>query len=177
MDEWLSEPDNRKIELCFESEIDDGRHFIWGRPVYEIEQNEENLARYGGPMPWPPLPYVDDLGNELGNDDLHFDHERLIEERVADFFLFKKDDESRVRQLWAIENWKKWEKECKENGSDPYEHVDCYYTEDADYTRDVIPYTLIHAVREMIKPKGYWNRLILLEFHEDKQHSLHNAWK
>ena len=41
-----------------EDSRDDGYNYLWGLPIDcdKIEQNEDNISRYGGPMPWPPLP-------------------------------------------------------------------------------------------------------------------------
>ena len=117
--------DQKDYEVVFESDKDDCESFIWGRPIYDIEQNEENYARYGGPMPWPPFP-TEDLENQGGWDitGLHFDYKRLCEERIKGFMLFRIEDAAHVRQFWAIENWIKWCEECEAKGINPYRHYD-----------------------------------------------------
>ena len=119
--------DEEDRELVFESPIDDCENFIWGRPIHKIEQNEENYARYGGPMPWPPYPIEDLEDTNWQINGLHFDWQRLVEERIRGFMLSKFEDASHVRQLWAIENWNKWCEECDEKGIDRFRHYDELY--------------------------------------------------
>ena len=118
MDEDVS-----SIDILIESDIDDGRNYIWGRPCIEIPQNEENYARYGGPMPWPPLPC-----HNWGYAQMNFDKETLIEMRIQGLMMFHCEKIIVVRQLWALENWEKWTKECEEKGIEPEAHLKIYDT-------------------------------------------------
>ena len=110
-------------DILIESDIDDGRNYIWGRPCIVIPQNEENYARYGGPMPWPPLPCVN-----WGFPEMTFDKETLIEKRIQGLIMFHYEKIIVVRQLWALENWAKWIKECEEKGIEPEDHLRIYDT-------------------------------------------------
>ena len=118
----MSEDESSK-DILIESDIDDGRNYIWGRPCIEIPQNDENYARYGGPMPWPPLPC-----HNWGYPQMTFDKETLIEMRIQGLMMWHHEKIIVVRQLWALENWDKWIKECEENGIEPEDHLKIYDT-------------------------------------------------
>ena len=118
----MSEDESSK-DILIESDIDDGRNYIWGRPCIDIPQNDENYARYGGPMPWPPLPC-----HNWGYPQMTFDKETLIEMRIQGLMMWHHEKIIVVRQLWALENWDKWIKECEENGIEPEDHLKIYDT-------------------------------------------------
>ena len=178
-------------DILIESDIDDGRNYIWGRPCIAIPQNEENYSRYGGPMPWPPLPCVN-----WGFPEITFDKETLIEKRIQGLIMFHYEKIIVVRQLWALENWAKWIKECEEKGIQPEDHLRIYDTHKKlrSAIQEMITinlgqrnyeinlpnfkcwsvYLSKRSINPPVKGKSVRNNVIML--HVDKQHSLRDKY-
>merc|ERR1712168_1377141 len=132
-------------------------------PCIDIEQNDENHARYGGPMPWPPLPCED-----WGYPEMNFDKEKLIEMRIQGLMMFHMEKIIVVRQLWALENWEKWTKECEEKGIEPEDHLKIYDT------LSKLKVAIQRSVDPYVKRNNVRDNVIML--HEEKQHSLRDKY-